>query len=44
MVVIVSANGTDKAREILSAQGETVFTLGEIRALPVGRKAPTVVI
>ena len=43
MVVIVSANDADKAREILSAQGETVFTLGEIRALPVG-EAPTVVI
>ena len=43
MVVIVSANDADKAREILSAQGETVFTLGEIRALPAG-EAPTVVI
>ena len=43
MVVIVSANDADKAREILSAQDETVFTLGEIRALPVG-EAPTVVI
>ena len=43
MVVIVSANDASKAREILSAQGETVFTLGEIRALPVG-EAPTVVI
>ena len=43
MVVIVSANDAGKAREILSAQGETVFTLGEIRALPVG-EAPTVVI
>ena len=43
MVVIVSANDADKAREILSAQGETVFTLGDIRALPVG-EAPTVVI
>ena len=43
MVVIVSANDADKACEILSAQGETVFTLGEIRALPAG-EAPTVVI
>ena len=43
MVVIVSANDADKARKILSAQGETVFTLGEIRALPAG-EAPTVVI
>ena len=43
MVVIVSANDAGKAREILSAQGETVFTLGEIRALPAG-EAPTVVI
>ena len=43
MVVIVSANDADKARVILSAQGETVFTLGEIRALPAG-EAPTVVI
>ena len=43
MVVIVSANDASKAREILSAQGETVFTLGEIRALPAG-EAPTVVI
>ena len=43
MVVIVSANDANQAREILSAQGETVFTLGEIRALPAG-EAPTVVI
>ena len=43
MVVIVSANDTNQARKILSAQGETVFTLGEIRALPAG-EAPTVVI
>lgn len=43
MVVIVSANDADKAREILSKQGETVFTLGEIRVLPAG-EAPTVVI
>lgn len=43
MVVIVSANDADKAREILSAQGETVFTLGEIRALPAG-EAPTIVV
>lgn len=43
MVVIVSANDANQARKILSAQGETVFTLGEIRALPAG-EAPTVVI
>ena len=43
MVVIVSANDADKAREILSAQGESVFTLGEIRALPAG-EAPTIVV
>ncbi len=43
MVVIASANDADKAREILSAQGETVFTLGEIRALPAG-EAPTIVV
>ena len=43
MVVIVSTNDADKAREILSAQGETVFTLGEIRALPAG-EAPTIVV
>ncbi len=43
MVVIVSVNDADKAREILSAQGESVFTLGEIRALPAG-EAPTIVV
>ncbi len=43
MVVIVAAQDADKAREILSAQGESVFTLGEIRALPTG-EAPTVVV
>ena len=43
MVVIVSANDADKAREILSAQGETVYTLGEIRALPAD-EAPTIVV
>ena len=43
MVVIVAAQDADKAREILSAQGESVFTLGEIRALPAG-EAPTVVV
>ena len=43
VVGIVAVNEAVKSREVLSAEGETVFTLGEIRALPVG-EAPTVVI
>ena len=43
MVVIVSANDADKARELLTAQGETVSVLGTVRALPEGEHATVVV-
>ena len=43
MVVIVSADDADKARKILTAQGETVSVLGTVRVLPTGEH-PTAVV
>lgn len=42
MVVIVAAADADQTRDILTAQGENVSTIGTIRALPDGEAATVV--
>lgn len=42
MVVVVAAEDADRARTLLIEQGETVATLGTVRACPEGQ-APTIV-
>lgn len=44
MVVIVAASDAAQTAEILRAQGETVYQMGHIQALPSANAHPTIVV
>lgn len=43
MAVVVAAEDAERAKALFEAEGETVYTIGEIRALPAGEAACVVI-